>query len=118
MKAKDRVAKLLPAGWRIVDNPDYVSPLDAAATALADCVLSEYNRLFGLYTKSDSQVVVTESVPDDATVTRACTLLHERGYRVLVNWVVASSKGRTASFDVFEYGRAVAETSGMGSLSA
>lgn len=94
---------MLPPGWRVVDNSAFVSPLQSKASAFADSILVEYDKLFGLYTKSESQVLIMEDVPDDDTLTRARSILHDRGYRCLVDWVQVIQGKRTARLDVFKY---------------
>jgi hypothetical protein len=108
------VKKSLPPGWRVIDNSNFVSPLHTGASAFADRVLVEYKKLFGLYTKSEDQVVVMEDVPDEDTLTRARSILHERGYRCLVNWVQVIKGIRIARLDVFEYKGDGVEPDGTG----
>ena len=83
----EKAGRVLPAGWRVISNEAFLSPLEKSARDFADAMESEYGKLFGLYTRSESQVVVLEGVPAEDAVTRACTLLFERGFRVQVRWV-------------------------------
>jgi hypothetical protein len=102
MSIVTKASTKVPAGWQVIDNPSYSSPLDAEAYPFVERCLAEFKKLFGLYTKSDSQVLVMDKVPADEALTRARTILHERGYRNILNWVNSSGTGRTASLELFE----------------
>lgn len=103
----------LPAGWRVITNDAFVSPvngIDCLANGFADCVVREFNKLFGSYTKSDSQVVIMEDVPGEDAFTRARTVLYDRGYRTVVRWVNREAATHMASLEVFP---PVAPTAGV-----
>lgn len=94
----------LPAGWRVINNDAFVSPvsdLDRLANGFADSVVREFNKLFGSYTKSESQVVIMEDVPGEDAFTRARTVLYNRGYRTVVRWVNRDAATHMASLEVF-----------------
>lgn len=101
----------LPAGWRVISNDDYVSPansLDGLAKTFADSVEAEFEKLFGSYTKSDSQVVIMDNVPGEEAFTRARTILYDRGYRTVVRWVNREAAVHVASLEVFPPAKAAA----------
>lgn len=94
----------LPAGWRVISNDGFVTPvnsLDGRAKAFADSVEGEFKKLFGSYTKSDSQVVIMENVPAEDAFTRARTMLFDRGYRTVVRWVNRQEAVHVASLEVY-----------------
>jgi hypothetical protein len=95
-----KTSSTLPVGWRIIENTDFVGALDAEASPFVERCIAEFKKLFGLYTKSDSQVVVMDKAPGDDALTRARTILHNRGYRNMLNWVTNSGTGRTVSLEL------------------
>jgi hypothetical protein len=101
MSISAKTLKKLPAGWRLVENTDFVDALDAEASRFADRCTVEFDKLFGLYTKGDSQVVVMENAPGTDTLTRARSILHDRGHRNILNWATNSATGWTVSLKLF-----------------
>jgi hypothetical protein len=101
MSIRTKTSKELPAGWRVIENTDFVGALDVKAGAFVARCIAEFDKLFGLYTKSDSQVLVMDNAPNDDTLTRARTILHDRGYRNVLNWVTNSETGRAISLELF-----------------
>lgn len=87
MTVVSKPKRSLPTGWRVINNPSFVSALDLAAKQFADRVEVEFNKLFGLYTRSDKQVVLLEHTPEQDVLIRACAVLFERGYRCAINWI-------------------------------
>jgi hypothetical protein len=87
MTGNSKTKRALPAGWNVVNNPDFVTPIDGAAKQFADRVESYYKTLHGLFTRSDTEVLLMERTPESATLTRARTMLRERGYRCSIRWL-------------------------------
>lgn len=107
MTTASKSKRSLPAGWRVINNPSFVSALDLTAGQFADRVEAEYKKLFGLYTRSDKQVVLMEHTPEQDVLTRACAVLFERGLHCTINWI---SETRLSSLEV----KAVAANSKCG----
>lgn len=97
MTAVSKPKRSLPTGWRVINNPSFVSALDLTAKQFADRVEAEFKKLFGLYTRSDKQVVLLEHTPEQEVLTRACAVLLERGLHCTINWI---SETRLSSLEV------------------
>jgi hypothetical protein len=101
MSISAKTLKKLPVGWRLIDNTNFVDAVDAEAIRFADRCTAEFDKLFGLYTRGDSQVVVMENAPEADMLTRARSILHDRGHRNILNWATNSVTGWTVSLKLF-----------------
>lgn len=97
-KRKSRLAELLPAGWRVINNDeDFDEQLEIDARALCTKVYAEYFECLDFTSGPGTMPVYMAEMPSDRVIDKAKTLSQEFGFHMEIESIdTPREKWRTA----------------------